>query len=261
VYDIVPENCSSFKEKAAIAGSMQDVFGHSELLMLSLPGSKQVEEVIDAFIMYGCKNKDVIDLSTSYPGSTIELAARLKENDSILVDAPLSGGPRNAAEGTLNVMAGGDRAAVEKYRPVLEVISKNIFYTGASGSGNIIKLASNFVSMLHVCISAEIFPFVEKLGVDPNVLLEVLSVSAGNSPALQTVAPKIINDKFDVSFQIKLAFKDLSYLKRLFDEKGIPSLMLDGGFNLHKMSVCKGLENEDISAVSKVIKEFCDERK
>ncbi len=257
VYDLDNKKTKEYENVAKTTSILTEIFECSEVMMLSLPGSLQVESVMDEFIRSGLKNRCVIDTSTSFPESTKNIHRKLKSSNNDFLDASLTGGPANADEGTLNVIVGGDKNVYIKMRSILDSIAKNIFYAGESGSGNIVKLANNFVSILQQCMYAEIFACVEKLGIDPKVLFNVVSVSAGNSPGFQRVAPKMISNKHSITFQMKNAIKDLSYLERIFDSNSIPSFILDNGINMFKIAKQMGLEENDVSEVSKVMKHFC----
>ena len=141
-------------------------------------------------------------------------------------------------------MVGGDREVYDAQIPIYRTFAKNVFYVGKAGSANITKLAGNFISILYTALYAEILPFVEKLGVDPRILFDIVSVSGSNCGIFQLFAPKMIKREFPISFQLALADKDLGYMKRLFDEEKLPSSMLDAGLELfekaRKMDIMQG---------------------
>ena len=260
VYDVDSSKYAPFYDKCRIGGSVGETFDFSDVLLISLPGSPQVEAVVEPLLECNMEGRTIIDLSTSYPMSSIRLYQAIKQNNGVFMDASLTGSPENAIQGTLNVLVGGEEEQFRKYSNLLASFSKNRFYTGSAGTGNLMKLASNYLSIMYIALYAEILPFVEQLGVNPAVVFDVISASGANSPIFQLVAPKIIKERYDISFLMDLGFKDLSYLKRLMDEKGLPSFLMDSGINLYKMAKCKGLGQNDISEVAKVIRDIIKDK-
>ena len=115
--------------------------------MLCVTGSPQVEALIHG--PNGLPRRDkpllIVDCSTSDPASTTRLAPNWRPRQIALVDAPLSRTPTDAWAGTLDVMVGGDAAAVARARPVLEAFAGRIVETGPVGTGHAMKLLNNFV--------------------------------------------------------------------------------------------------------------------
>ena len=109
----------------------------------------------------------VIDCSTSEPASTRRLAAELAPKGIAFVDAPLSRTPKDAWEGTLDVMVGGDPAAVARARPILEAFAGRIVETGPVGTGHTMKLLNNFVSMGYAALYSEALAVGAKAGFRP----------------------------------------------------------------------------------------------
>ncbi len=254
LYDLSPEKRSEFSGSYRVVDDVEALLGKVDILCLSMPGSPEVEEVVGCFLKTGVAGKTVIDLSTSLPFSTKALHDRMREAGGHFLDAPLSGSPQNATEGTLNVMVGGEEDVLERHRPLLETFAANIFYIGESGSGNIIKLATNFLAINYNVLYAEILPLVEKLGVDPQILFDIVSVSGANSKMFQLFAPKMIERKFPISFQLNLAAKDLGYLKQLYEKNELPSTMLDASLELFEEANSMGIMEGDTAELVRVVR-------
>ena len=210
-YDIMAYSRSEDARRAVaadckVAESMGEVFAFCEVLMLSLPGSAEVEEVAGEFLRSGVKGKVLIDFSTSDPNSSRELCKRIKAAGGNMLDVPLSGGPAQAATGNSTVIVGGDAALFERCRPIFETVGRTVIYVGESGAGNVAKLASNYVSILSVGLFAEIIPLVERLGVDAKKFFEVVSGAGGNSPIFRLEAPMMIGNKYKRMFDVDMAF-------------------------------------------------------
>lgn len=254
LYDLSPEKRNEFSGSHRVVDDVDTLFSEVDILCLSMPGSPEVEDVVGRFLKTEVAGKTVIDLSTSLPFSTKGLHDRMREVGGYFLDAPLSGGPQNATEGTLNVMVGGEKDVFERHRPILETFAANIFYIGESGSGNVIKLASNFLAIVYNALYAEILPLVEKLGVDPQILFDIVSVSGSNSKMFQLFAPKMIDMEFPISFQMNLAAKDLGYLKKIYEKEGLPSTMLDASLELFEEASSMGIMEGDTAELVRVVR-------
>jgi 2-hydroxy-3-oxopropionate reductase len=252
LFDISEEKRRRHPLGRLMARSMEDLLRHSDVLLLSLPGSPEVEDVVGRYLEKDVGGKGVIDLSTSYPPSSAELYERMTAAGGFFLDASLSGGPADAVKGTLRVLAGGDRETFDKCLPVFRTFAMEAFYVGKSGSGNIAKLASNFLSILYNNLYAEIIPFIEKLGVDTETFFRVISAGGANCGMFQLYAPKMMSQDFPVSFQLALAHKDLRYLQRLFRHEELPSPMLDAGLWLFDKAESMGLMERDTAELVRV---------
>ncbi|MGH2850534.1 MAG: NAD(P)-dependent oxidoreductase, partial [Solirubrobacteraceae bacterium] len=124
----------------------------------------------------------VVDMSSSNPLDTRELGPRLAERDVALVDAPVSGGISRADSGELTIMVGGDdEAAIERARPVLEVLGARHFRTGPLGSGHAMKALNNYCGAAAYTCTAEALAIGQRFGLSGEVMLGVLNTSTGRS--------------------------------------------------------------------------------
>lgn len=255
VYDAFSDAIKSFIETNASSSSAStpdEIFEASSIVFLSVPGSPEVESIINQAMKQDLKGKIIVDLSTSYPPATRRLAASLKERDCVLLDAPLTGGPRQAEKGELNVIVAGDKTAYEKILPLCRTFGKNIFYVGSSGNGHAIKLVNNCLSGIYACLYVQIIPLVERLNLNPDDFLRVISVSGGNSPGFQAWAQKIINRDFTKAFTIELMDKDFAYIEELAREADYSIPILKAARALCEEAREKGLVKEDVSALIKI---------
>ena len=254
LYDLSPEKRDEYSGSYRVVDDVEALFGEVDILCLSMPGSPEVEVVVGGFLETGVAGKSVIDFSTSLPSSTKLLHTGMQEAGGHFLDAPLSGGPQNAQEGTLNVMVGGEKEVYERHRPIFDAVATNVFYIGESGSANIIKLATNFLAIQYNVLYAEILPLVEKLGVDPQILFDIVSVSGANSKMFQLFAPKMIGMEFPISFQLNLAAKDLNYLKQIFENNELPSTMLDASLEIFEEASSMGIMEGDTAELVRVVR-------
>lgn len=240
---------------AAVTKSLTELGEKNGTIMLCVPSSKEVETAIldsGGLLRSLREGSVVIDLSTSLPASTRMLAARLRERKIEMLDAPMTGTPVHANAGELNLMIGGDKAVYEKCLPIFGAIAKNIFYVGTTGHGNIVKLINNFLGQLSNAGIAEVLPLAAKAGVDLKALYDVVRVSGGNSRVFEGSVPAICRREFTVTFHLKLAHKDMSYMSAVGREFNLPLPMVNSLLNVLDLAKASGLGDENTSALVKL---------
>lgn len=257
VFDINEVNSRAFADKAVVAATPEEVLEKSDVVLLSLPGSPQVEEIVEQLIAHGVAGKTIVDLSTSYPLSSSKLHAEVAAAGGEFADASLTGTPMHAEQGSLIVTFGGDEETFTRCKPMIDTFaSRGVHHIGGPGAGNIAKLANNYLSIMYIALYSEIFPLAEKLGFDTVKLFEIIGNSGVNCPMYQSNAAKIVNKTYDPSFALDLALKDLSYVKKLFDEHQLPSFLLDGGLNLLRIGHQQGYGANDCSEMARVVRDM-----
>ncbi|HYL81956.1 MAG TPA: NAD(P)-dependent oxidoreductase, partial [Candidatus Acidoferrum sp.] len=204
------------------------------------------------------KGSVIIDLSTSYPASTSMLAERLAAEGIAFLDSPMTGTPVHANAGELNIMIGGDKAVYEKCLPIFQAIAKNIFHVGPTSHGNIVKLINNFLGQLTNAGLAEVLPVAAKAGIDMNALYDVVRVSGGNSRVFEGSVPAICKREFTVTFEIRLAHKDMNYMSSLGREMNIPLPMVNSLLNVLDLAKASGLARENTNALVKMWEKVSD---
>jgi 3-hydroxyisobutyrate dehydrogenase-like beta-hydroxyacid dehydrogenase len=240
---------------ASVTRSLAELGEENPTVILCVPSSKEVEATIlgtPGLLQSMRDGSVVIDLSTSLPASTRMLAARLGERKIAFLDAPMTGTPVHANAGELNLMVGGEKAVYEKCLPVFRAIARNIFYVGATSHGNIVKLINNFLGQLSNAGIAEALPLAVKAGVDLKALYDVVRVSGGNSRVFEGMVPAICRRDFTVTFQLKLALKDMTYMSAVGKEYGTPLPMVNNLVNVLELAQATGLGEENTSALVKL---------
>ncbi len=240
---------------ARVVKELRAVAEGAEVVFLVLPGSPEVEETLlgkgnlAAMLEPGA---GIIDSSTSFPGSTRKIARELSERGLRFLDAPLTGGPANAEEGTLTIMVGGERADFERYLPLFQAMAAHVFYVGGHGAGHIIKLLNNYLALTHVAATAEVLGFAAKLGVDLKSVWDVVRASGGNSRAFETVAPRILSGEYPLTFELNKAYKDLRYVSDLARDAGMPLGIVSAVMQEFELARALGFGKHDYSSVGRV---------
>jgi 3-hydroxyisobutyrate dehydrogenase-like beta-hydroxyacid dehydrogenase len=235
-----------------------------------LTSSPHVEQVMFGSngVLAGLKKGSaIIDMSTIEPTVTRKVAAAATEKGIEILDAPVSGAPPRAADGTLSIMVGGKKETFEKYKEILNVMGKKIFYTGGIGMGEVVKLANNLMAGLAGLGVFEGFLFGTKLGADPKVIFEVASASSGNSWVLQTRVPypdviqgSPANDDFAPGFTVDLMVKDLGLILSAAETNKIPLLGTTLVRQMLQAAQASGLGKKDWSAIFKIVQQLAGEK-
>jgi 3-hydroxyisobutyrate dehydrogenase len=213
-----------------------------------------VEEVYlgeNGLIQNGEPGSYFIDMTTSAPSLAVKIYEEAKKMGIQVIDAPVSGGDVGAKEAKLSIMVGGEKAAYDEVRPLLELLGTNIIYQGNSGAGqhtkmcNQIAIASN---MIGVC---EAINYAEKAGLDPAVVLKSITTGAAGSWSLSNLAPRMLNGDFEPGFYIKHFIKDMKIALNEAEnmDMEVPGLSL--AKSLYDQLVEKGEENSGTQALYK----------
>ncbi|MGO4329068.1 NAD(P)-dependent oxidoreductase [Cupriavidus sp. 2TAF22] len=209
---------------ATTAATPAEVTRAADAVILCVTGTPEVEDVLfrpDGVLAGLRPGTVVIDCSTAIPSSTVRIADAVTRAGGRFLDAPMTRTPREAAEGRLNLIVGGERELFEQYRPLLACFAENIVHAGPVGSGHRLKLLHNYVSLGFSAVLAEAAACAERADVDPAVLLEVLSKGGGDGVVLNRLRPYIeAQDNSGFRFSLANALKDMGYYTTMAAELG-----------------------------------------
>ena len=210
---------------ARVASSVADAAALCTVVLASVPGPADARET--ARLIAGSPAlKIFVDLSTSGPAAAQAIALLLTPRGIAAIDAPVSGGVKGAAAGKLAIMASGPAPAMQRVRPLLEVLGKVYELGEKPGLGQTVKLANNLMSAASLAIAAEALAMGVKAGVDPAAMLDVLNASSGRNSATQDKIPKhVLNRKFDFGFANALSFKDVRLCLDEAEALGVPMVV------------------------------------
>ena len=153
----------------------------------------------------------LVESSTVTPAWIAEFAQLAAERNCPVVDAPVTGSRLQAAGGQLIFLVGADAAILERIRPILAAMSKEIVYLGPIGSGARMKLINNFLAGVQVASLAEAISWIERSGLDREKALKTLCNGAPGSPLISTISARMVAANYDVNFLLSLMRKDLHY--------------------------------------------------
>ena len=220
--DLLAAGAQAFGDVAGLAAA-------SDILLLCVTGTPQVEDVLTGtgnLLAALRPGMVVVDCSTAIPESTVALAAQVAAKGAHFVDAAMTRTPKEAREGRLNLLIGGDPAVVDRITPMLETFSENRFYAGPVSSGHRLKLLHNFVSLGSVTLIAEAAACARAAGIADAVLVDCLKRGGGYGAGLDRMAPYLLDGAVDqLRFTIANSLKDLTYYNAMADEVGTPHLI------------------------------------
>jgi 3-hydroxyisobutyrate dehydrogenase-like beta-hydroxyacid dehydrogenase len=256
--DVVGYDASAAARQAAAAAGMkvadsivQAVQGAMTVLTC-LPNSSIVDNVwLGKEGLTTCVGKGVtcIDLSSIDPDTMKRVAAVLQSQGAKVLDCPVSGSPAEALEGKLVLLVGGDASLLESAMPVLRHISENIKHAGDVGAGKVVKIVNNMMTMANILAASEAFSLGVRAGVQPDRLLEILSVSGGRSAQFLKRFPWAVAGDFDARFKMELGEKDLALGTDLGRSVGQPTPVASTARELYALALAEGHRGRDIVAL------------
>lgn len=197
---------------AAWADSPRAVAEASDVVFTIVGYPRDVREVIlgDDGVLAGSKPGNVIvDMTTSEPTLAVEIAEQARQREVIAIDAPVSGGDVGAREARLSIMIGGDKATVEAFEPLWQLMGQTIVRQGGPGTGQHTKMVNQTLiatGMIGVC---EALLYGHKAGLDLETVLKSVSSGAAGSWSLSNLAPRIIDGDFEPGFYVEHFLKDM----------------------------------------------------
>ncbi len=204
---------------ARTAASVAQVASNCDVLILCVTGSPQVEAVLlgeGGALNSIRRGALIVDCSTAIPTSTERVAQAVIAAGGRFVDAPMTRTAKEAHEGRLNLLVGGDQKDFDEVRPLLACFAENITHCGPVGAGHRMKLLHNSVSLGFIALLAEVAACAQRSDVDPHVFVEVLTKGGGASAALERLKPFILRgDSSGLKFAMGNAQKDLSYYNEM----------------------------------------------
>lgn len=192
-FDLVRDQLNAFKGGGGFPmQSAADAATGVDVIISMLPASQHVQALYlgqSGLLATANPKTLLIDCSTISPKVSQAVAASAKSKGFAMIDAPVSGGTAGAQAGTLTFMVGGDTVDLERARPLLEKMGKNIFHAGASGSGQTVKVCNNMVLGIQMLATCEALRLGIANGMDPKVLSDIMSKSSGRNWVLELYNP------------------------------------------------------------------------
>lgn len=217
-FDVVAYNRSPAKVEQFVsdggrgAGSVAEAVREADAVVTMLPDSPDVEAVMlgDNGVLESSRPGTlVVDMSTIRPDVTRRIAEAAAARQLSFLDAPVSGGEQGAIDGKLSIMVGGETAAFESARPILDALGATVVHVGGSGSGQTVKAANQLVVAGVIELVSEALTFLDAYDVDLESAVRVLAGGLAGNAVLDRKAPAMLARNFQPGFRVDLHHKDL----------------------------------------------------
>jgi 3-hydroxyisobutyrate dehydrogenase len=259
-YDVDAERAGR-AEKAGVgrAKSPAAAAESAEFVLSSLPDPAALRRAylgVDGVLSAIRSGTTLIDLSTVDPDTWREVAAAASAKGAGCLDAPVSGGPSDAGSGKLVFLVGGEDAVLARSRPLLLTLGTEIHHVGPLGSGQIIKLVNNVMSIGNVAVAAEAMVLGVKAGMDPQRLFEILSTSGGRSHHFLKRFPNVLAGDFTPYFGIGLSRKDIALALGMAARLEVPMLVASTVRQVYEAAHARGFGQLDMAGVTRLYEEW-----
>lgn len=260
VFDLVPEAVQRARDKGATAAAdaLQAV-RKADIVISMLPAAAHVKSLYlsdTGIIAQARPNTLFIDSSTIDASTAKLVGAAVEQAGHQFVDAPVSGGTAGAAAGTLTFIMGGHDTAVERARPLLACMGKNLFHAGPMGAGQIAKICNNMLLAVLMAGTSEALQLAIANGLDPKVVSDIMLQSSGCNWTLQKYnpCPDVManvpsSNGYAGGFMVKLMNKDLSLAMDAANATGSATPMASAAQGLYRLHQLQGNQDKDFSSI------------
>ncbi|UCD81497.1 MAG: NAD(P)-dependent oxidoreductase [Desulfobacterales bacterium] len=234
---------------AQIAETPAEVAGKSDMVLLFLPGPVEVKNCVagaDGLLSAMQAGKIIVDMSTSDPTMSEQMAKLADRKGIDFLDAPVLGRPISVGQWALPV--GGNNEAIERCKPVFQLFAANIFHAGPVGAGHKIKLLNQLMFGAINAMAAEMMAIADKIGIAPRRLFEIITASqAGTvSNLFKELGQRIAEENYEnPTFTVNLLVKDIKLAVQMAREKNAPPILARTIELINEVSQVQGLGNQD----------------
>lgn len=248
VWDVSEAARNAFAETAQIVAP-EEMASFADLVIFVVPGSKEIDSVLDGILDNAGPDLILWDFTTSDPVYTKKLAARAAEAGVPYMDAGMTGGgAKGADDGTMTLMIGGDPMVLEKSRPVLEACSGTLIHLGPSGAGHTMKVVHNLITHTNFLACSEAGRLAEAAGIDLADMIKVFNAGNARSFISERRFPDhILSETWDGRSRIFNLRKDVGMAVALAEELGSPMRIGHQTLAWIQAAVDAGMEDEDFT--------------
>lgn len=263
VYDTNADTVQAFEALGAKAyESLQTLGAAHKYVLTVLPNAEIVRKVVlgKNGLATGMRRGSVlIEMTTSVPSVTQEIAVALDQSDIEMIDAPVSGGVKKAESGTLTIMVGGDEQVLNEALPFLQCLGENIIHVGSIGAGHTAKAINNLITATTLAITSEALVLSVKMGVDAQKMLDVINAGSGRSAASETKFPdQVLSRKFAPGFSMALMSKDVGIALAMARDVEAPVSVSEAVHKLWQHGVDGGRGEMDHTAIALTVEDMAN---
>jgi 3-hydroxyisobutyrate dehydrogenase-like beta-hydroxyacid dehydrogenase len=240
---------------AAVAGGPREAAAQAEVVIVSLADDAAVKAVYSELVTGLRPGAVVMETSTIHPDTVRGLVPLVEQHSAALLDAPVSGSVPVVQRGELTFLVGGDAAALERARPVMDALGSRVFHLGEVGAGAVMKLAVNVViQSLNQAVS-EALVLAEKAGVPRAQAYDVFAASAVAAPFVHYKREAFVNpDQAPAAFVLDLVAKDMDLAGALARGVGARMDQLAANRKVVAEAIAAGLGQHDMSALAVLLR-------
>jgi 3-hydroxyisobutyrate dehydrogenase-like beta-hydroxyacid dehydrogenase len=239
---------------AAIVDTPAEVARQSGVVITILPADAELKETVlgeHGLLSAFEPGKILLDMTTATFHTLLAVEQALAARGGRVLDAPVSGGPVAAENGTLTIMVGGDAQLLEETRPLLQAMGKNIIHVGGVGQGKLVKIVNQVLAAVHLLVIGEAFALGVKCGADPKVLYEVIKTSSGYSKMMDLRLPGFLFEgSYKPGFRLDLMKKDVNLAVGCAQAVGAPVLFASLAAQVFAAASAAGRGSEDFAAAA-----------
>ncbi len=244
---------------ATEAAGVHDLVGKSDIVILNLPSSQDVEQIVyvDGLLAAARPGMILVDSTTADPRITRKIGADLAKKSVQMIDAPNGRTPKEIEAGKVSTYVGGSKEAIDRVMPVFETYADTIIRTGDLGSGTTMKLMNNFITIGSCALIAEAIATAHQLGVDMKILVEVLSAGGANSVMFQWMKPWIVEgDDSHLKGPLRIAAKDIKLYSRLADSAPAMAIIANAVVQVYQHVLISGHANDMMPTLPGILAEL-----
>jgi putative dehydrogenase len=259
-YDVAVQRRKEHKKAGGTAArSCREVGKTCEIIVTSLPSADALLNTAKNLAALARSRQVVIETSTLPIPVKEEARKLLAARGVILLDCPLSGTGAQARAKDLVVYASGDRKAYRRVIPVLEGFARAQYYVGPFGAGSKMKFVANLLVAIHNVAAAEAMVLAMKAGLDPAMVLKVVSDGAGNSRMLQVRGPMMVKgDYSDATMKLQVWQKDMTIIGDFARARDCPTPLFSASAPIYIAALAMGRKAEDTAAVCAVLEQMAN---
>ncbi|HUQ29014.1 MAG TPA: NAD(P)-dependent oxidoreductase [Usitatibacter sp.] len=248
-FEVLVRDLIEHREREAVAAGARPLAGDVDVLVSVVIDADQTRHVVEE---HGGRAPAFMMCSTIAPADAAKFAAALHAVDVEMLDAPISGGPARAHNGTLSMMASGSDGAFEQCAPVIEAISRKCFRIGSkAGDGSRMKVVNNMLAAANIAAACESMAMASLLGLDLAQAAEVIQASSGASWMFGDRMPRALAGDYAPTAASRVLLKDVGLFVHEARKLGLTAPMAECAQEIFADTVARGYAEEDDAAVLK----------
>ena len=236
-------------------GDAAAVAAEARVILLALPSEAALDAVAEAIAPHLTPGTVVCEMGTFAIPAKERAAARLAEAGAVTLDCPVSGTGAQAATGDLAIYASGDALAVERVRPILAALGRDVRHVGPFGAGMTLKLVANLLVTVHNLAAAEALLLAQRSGLDLSLVYDAIAAGAGTSRMFEVRGPLMIADRYEpATMKHEVYAKDLALIMEHARAVAAPTPLMAATLPFYAAALAAGRGKEDTASLFAVLK-------